>query len=273
MARVDRPDGTGPITPVKVDIGGGLDLKLMVDGSGRLYVISRDVEPVDHRGHMVWVDRCQYGQTRYASVLVGVDSAVDSDNNYAYEDGACLSLAAGPLEGDYAALRRGLPELAACTLGLEIRSMYNGWPGGSPAIELRIEYYTGALKYTFGWRYRIHAPLGVDVYYEADWHAVKAVTAMTGTAIWNALKLAVNLDSPAYLRGIMDAQEYDLGDYSVDSEADTTGKGVIVEVRNTALSAADDMFYMGRLLVTDYEPLSSGTMPDSTLIGVIGPVS
>jgi hypothetical protein len=256
MGLTDRPDGTMPVSPVTVSVEGSLIASLMADLGGRLYTIPQLVEPVDHRGRVVWYDRLGYDPVRYAQVSSGVSAAVARDNAYAYEGEYCLAITAGPAAGNYTAITRGLPELAACTLGLEIRSMYLPPVPGSPARELFIYHYTGAVKYTFGWRYRDEDPPGVDVYTSGGWEEVAAVLAMTGEAVWNAIKMAVNLDDPAYLRGILDSREYDLSSYPVDSAADATGRGIMIEVRNTLLDAGDEIVYLGRLVVTDREPTS-----------------
>jgi hypothetical protein len=256
MALQDRPDGTMPIAPVTVSVEGLLVASLMADLSGRLYTIPQLVEPVDHRGRVVWYDRFQYDQVRYVMTSGGVSSAASRSSVQAYDGEYSLEVISGPNEGNYTAISRGLPELAACTLGLEIRSMYIAPVPGSPARELFLYHYTGALRYTFGWRYRDEDPPGVDVYTGGAWEEVAADLAMTGEAVWNAIKLAVNLDDPAYIRGIMDSREYDLSSYSVDSAANATGRGVMIEVRNTLLSAGTKTIFLGRLVVTDREPTS-----------------
>ena len=256
MALKDRPDGTMPVAPVTVSVEGSLVASLMADLAGRLYTIPQLVEPVDHRGRVVWFDRFQLDPVRYKVTSGGVSSAASPDSVYAYDDLFSLAVTSGPNAGNYTALSRGLPELAACTLGLEIRSMYIPPEPGSPARELFLYHYTGSVKYTFGWRYRDEDPPGVDVYTGGAWEEVDAVLAMTGEFVWNAIKLAVNLDDPAYLRGILDSREYDLSSYPVDSAADATGRGVVIEVRNTLLDDGDETIYLGRLVVTDREPTS-----------------
>lgn len=256
MSRVDRPDGVAPITPVTVQVDGTLVAEILADRLGRLYTIPQLVEPVDHRGHVVWYDRFAYDPIRYAVASDGASGSATRSEVYAYDDSSSLALTAGPNEGDYTRIYRGLPELAACTLGLEIRSMYPSGVPASLARELFIHYYTGSLLHTFGWRYRDEGAPGVDVYYGSAWHLVAAVAAPTDGAIWNALKVAVNLDDPAYIRGILDSREYDLSAHTVDSAVDATARGIIIEVRNTLLSDGDDTVYLGRLVITDREPVS-----------------
>lgn len=259
MALADRPDGTLPFSPLQALSEDGGFKDLIVSRRGDLYVVTNTPQPFDHKGHVVWHDNCQSITPWYEAAHLGDVSAVAIADYRSYNSAVSIQMQAGTDQDDYVQIVRGLPGLVAGRIGVELRVAFPPHTVEGMACGLKLEYYTGAMKYTFGWRYQDITPYGSDIWTAGAWTANQTDRTRCGMSTFNVLKLVINLTSLAYVRALLDGWSYDISGIAVSSAANTDPKGLDLTLETVKMAGGGteaEVFetLIGQVLVTDQEP-------------------
>lgn len=206
----------------------------------------------DRRGGVIYLDDFNDGLLHWTKGVAGAGSSVAPSSAYARHAGCSIALTVGAVVNSSAQLLGVFPYKDTGTFGWEIAFTVNT---DVLRIITEMRIYDGTYFIRPGIRYT-HSTRALD-YRDA---AAAWVNFATGPVLREAdycfhiAKLVADIDTPAYVRFLLDGVEYDLSSYTPPKTPDATGQQINPMITLYGDATHGETIYVDDAILTIDEP-------------------
>jgi len=201
---------------------------------------------------VIYLDDMTYGLRHWGILVAGVGSGVSVGTTYVHMGSQSLALKAAGVSGATAAIYKPFAYPHLSKIGAEIAFALDSL---QDAFRLSLEVYTGTQRYWYEMKYdvtntRLQCRTGAT-----SWQTVDSdLKLMTDPRLFHYMKLVVDIENGAYVRGLVDSTEYDLSDVSVYSLSSSQYAQVKVTITSDGDGVNESTCYVDCFILTQDEP-------------------
>ncbi len=220
---------------------------------GELAARLGSIDRFDRRGDVIFMDDFADGLGKWVTGTAGTGAAADLSFSEVRNGMLSCRLLAGSDGTRQALIYRALSFPALSGMGLEVSFQI---PPFTEEIQFLFSLYDGVNFNDFRviWR-----DTDDDLQYRDSNGDHVTFQAGVDLSIWSSLfhvmKMVVDADAKTYVRVILDDQEYSLAGIAAEQSANATLPMLRPRIQNHGRAGANDVVYLGDVIVTQNEPL------------------
>lgn len=233
-------------------IGGAKSTIAALDDMGELAARLGSIVTFDRRGDVVWLDDFESGIAKWIAITEGTGSAVASSTTRARSKATSIKLTAGTDLVSYAYINHLNPIPVAGKIGMEFSFTLHASTG---YIILSGFYYNGTRKISYGLQYDQANARLMYLNDSGIYTAFKtSIQLSISDYLFHTAKLVIDLQNKKYVRAVVNDTQYDLSDYAMRDQADTTNPYLDTRIQHSSIYPDSAYAYIDDFILTQNEP-------------------